>query len=349
MREPTVRGVPKESPVRLSVLDQSPVREGGTAAQALAESAELARTAEALGYDRFWLAEHHGNAGLACVAPEIVIGHVAAQTSRIRVGSGGVMLTHYASLKVAEQFRTLETLFPGRIDLGIGRAPGSDMHTARALSHGPGALPLEAYPQQVTDLMDYLADTLPQNHPFHGIHATPAGSGMPEVWCLGSSTDSAYLAGKMGLPFSFAQFIAPETGERAVQVYREHFTPSRWCEAPRISVGVSTVCAPTEAEAIELSWSRYYWRFRRGQVPSVETALAFEYSEPERDYVRYHRAQSAVGDPQQVRARLEAIAEQLTADEIVVLTITHDFAARLRSYRLVAEAFGLTPTTARAD
>lgn len=327
--------------MRLSVLDQCPIREGGTAGQALAESAELARAAEALGYHRFWLAEHHSNTGLACVAPEIVIAHVGAQTSRIRVGSGGVMLTHYASLKVAEQFRTLETLFPGRVDVGIGRAPGSDMATARALSHGPGALPLEAYPQQVIDLLHYLKDSMPEGHPFHGIHASPAGSGVPEVWCLGSSTDSAYTAGRLGLPFSFAQFIAPETGEQAVKVYRDHFEPSQWCAEPRISIGVSTICAPTEEEALDLSLSRYCWRFRHGQVPSVETAKAFEYSAPELEYIRYHRSQSAVGDPQQVRARLEAIAEQLTAEEVILLTITHDFAARVRSYRLVAEAFGL--------
>ena len=327
--------------MRLSVLDQCPIREGGTAGQALAESAELARAAEALGYHRFWLAEHHSNTGLACVAPEIVIAHVGAQTSRIRVGSGGVMLTHYASLKVAEQFRTLETLFPGRVDVGIGRAPGSDMATARALSHGPGALPLEAYPQQVIDLLHYLKDSMPEGHPFHGIHASPAGSGVPEVWCLGSSTDSAYTAGRLGLPFSFAQFIAPETGEQAVKVYRDHFEPSQWCAEPRISIGVSTICAPTDEEALDLSLSRYCWRFRHGQVPSVETAKAFEYSAPELEYIRYHRSQSAVGDPQQVRARLEAIAEQLTAEEVILLTITHDFAARVRSYRLVAEAFGL--------
>ncbi len=327
--------------MRLSVLDQCPIREGGSAAQALAESAELARAAEGLGYHRFWLAEHHGNAGLACVAPEIVIAHVGAQTSRIRVGSGGVMLTHYASLKVAEQFRTLETLFPGRVDVGVGRAPGSDMHTARALSMGPGSLPLEAYPEQVEDLVHYLEDTIPEDHPFHGIHASPTGSGMPEVWCLGSSTDSAYIAARIGLPFSFAQFISPETGEQAVQVYRDRFVPSRWCREPRISIGVSTICAPTEEEALDLSLSRYCWRFRHGQVPSVETARAFEYSQPELDYIRYHRSQSAIGDPAQVRARLEELATKLTADEVILLTITHDFAARLRSYRLVAEAFGL--------
>lgn len=326
--------------MRLSVLDQCPIREGGTAAQALAESAELARTAEALGFHRFWLAEHHSNAGLACVAPEIVIAHVAAQTARIRVGSGGVMLTHYASLKVAEQFRTLETLFPGRVDLGVGRAPGSDMHTARALSMGPGALPLEAYPEQVEDLVHYLEDSIPEDHPFHGIHASPTGSGMPEVWCLGSSMDSAYIAARIGLPFSFAQFISPEAGEQAVQVYRDRFIPSRWCREPRVSIGVSTICAPTEEEALDLSLSRYCWRFRHGQVPSVATARAFEYSVPEQEYIRYHRTQSAIGDPAQVRARLEALAERHAADEVILLTITHDFEARLRSYRLVAEAFG---------
>ncbi|MEI6136915.1 MAG: MsnO8 family LLM class oxidoreductase, partial [Chloroflexota bacterium] len=239
-----------------------------------------------------------------------------------------------------------------RVDVGIGRAPGSDMATARALSHGPGALPLEAYPQQVIDLLHYLKDSMPEGHPFHGIHASPAGSGVPEVWCLGSSTDSAYTAGRLGLPFSFAQFIAPETGEQAVKVYRDHFEPSQWCAEPRISIGVSTICAPTEEEALDLSLSRYCWRFRHGQVPSVETAKAFEYSAPELEYIRYHRSQSAVGDPQQVRARLEAIAEQLTAEEVILLTITHDFAARVRSYRLVAEAFGLAgveaaPATAR--
>ena len=325
----------------LSVLDQSPIREGGTAAQALAESALLAQHVEALGYHRFWIAEHHSSEGLASAAPEVVIGHVAAKTSTIRVGSGGVMLTHYAALKVAEQFRTLETLYPGRIDVGVGRAPGSSMRVMQALSHGPGSLPIEAYPQQVSDLVHYLADDLPPTHPFADVHVTPRGDTMPQVWCLGSSLDSAHIAGTLGLPFSFAQFINPEDGPRAVQVYRRSFQPSEWLAAPRVSVGINAICAPTEEEAIRLSWSRYCMRFRHGPIPTVETALAFPYSQPELDYVNYARSRAAVGDPDQVKARLEAVAEEFAADELILLSITYDFAARLRSYDLVAEAFHL--------
>jgi luciferase family oxidoreductase group 1 len=333
-----------EVPVLLSVLDQSPIREGGTASQALRETVQLAQHVERLGYERFWIAEHHGSTGLASSAPEILIGQVAAHTSSIRVGSGGVMLSHYSALKVAEQFKTLEALFPGRIDLGVGRAPGSSQRHAQALEHGPGALPLEYYPAQVQDLAMYLADTLPEDHPFHDIHATPSIDGVPTLWCLGSSLESAMIAGELGLPYSFAQFINQEAGERAIRMYRSRFQPSPWCAEPRASVGVSALAAPTEEEAIRLSWSRYCWRFRRGPgVPSVETALAFEYSEPEIAYIEYSRPRSAVGDPQQVKARIEAIASEFGVDEVMLLTITYDFADRLRSYDLIAEAFGLTP------
>lgn len=330
--------------VRLSVLDQSPIREGGTAAQALRETIALAQHVERLGYERFWIAEHHGSTGLASSAPEILVGQVAAQTSHIRVGSGGVMLSHYSPLKVAEQFKTLEALYPGRIDLGVGRAPGSSQRHAQALEAGPGALPLEYYPQQVEDLVLYLADALPPDHPFADVHATPAVEGVPTVWCLGSSLESAAIAAELGLPYCFAQFINQEAGERAMALYRSRFRPSRWADAPRGSVAVSAVCAPTEEEANRLSWSRYCWRFRRGTgVPSVETALAFEYSEPELAYIEYSRPRSAIGDPQQVKARLERIAADFEVDDVVLLTITYDFADRLRSYDLIAEAFGLVP------
>ncbi|MEX2372605.1 MAG: LLM class flavin-dependent oxidoreductase, partial [Dehalococcoidia bacterium] len=286
----------------------------------------------------------HGSSGLASSAPEILIGQVAAQTSSMRVGSGGVMLSHYSPLKVAEQFKMLEALFPGRIDLGIGRAPGSSQRHAQALEHGPGALGLEYYPRQVEDLVLYLADALPNDHPFSDIRATPQIEGAPVVWCLGSSMESAMLAAEMGLPFSFAQFINQDAGERAVEVYRQRFKPSPWCEAPRLSVGVSALCAPTEEEAIRLSWSRYCMRFRRGLgVPSVETALAFDYTEPERTYIEYSRSRAAVGDPEAVRERLVALAEAFEVDELMLLTITYDFAHRLRSYSLIADAFGLTP------
>jgi len=330
--------------VILSVLDQSPVREGGTASQALRETVELARRAEQFGYERFWIAEHHGSAALASSAPEILIGHVAAKTSHIKVGSGGVMLSHYSALKVAEQFKMLEALFPGRINLGLGRAPGSSQRHAAALQIGPGALPIEYYPSQVEDLVGYLADELPEDHPFRDIRATPSIDGMPEVWLLGSSLESAVVAAELGLPFTFAQFINPEGGERAMQVYRRKFQPSKWLAAPRGSVGIAALAAESEEEAVRLSWSRYCMRFRRGLgVPSVETALAFEYSEPEIAYIEYTRPRSAIGDPSQVKARLDVMAGDFEVDELVLHTITYDFDARVRSYQLIAEAYGLQP------
>ncbi|TAJ20421.1 MAG: LLM class flavin-dependent oxidoreductase [Dehalococcoidia bacterium] len=327
--------------LRLSVLDQAPIREGGTAAEALRESILLAQAVERLGYSRFWLAEHHASGGLACAAPEVVIPAVAAQTSTIRVGSGGVMLSHYAPLKVAEQFRALEALFPGRIDLGIGRAPGSSMQTKQALEHGPGTLPLEAFPDQVEDLLDYLGDSLPENHPFYGITASPVIEGTPEVWCLGSSLDGAQIAAELGLPYCFAQFIAPELGPRAVALYRTRFKPSKWASEPRVSIGVSAICAPTDEEAQRLAMSRYVWRFRRGMVPSPATAEAFELTDPEKDYVKFSMSKAAVGSPSTVKARLESLADEFGAEEIVLLTITFDFVDRIRSYELIAREFGL--------
>ena len=333
--------------LQLSVLDQSPIRDGGTAAQALRETVALAQAADRLGYTRFWVAEHHGSGGLASAAPEILIGEIAAATRRIRVGSGGVMLSHYSSLKVAEQFRTLEAFHPGRIDLGIGRAPGGSQLASAALAHGPGALPLDHYPEQVHDLVLYLSDALPEGHRFHGMQAAPIVESIPQVWCLGSSLDSALIAAQVGLPFSFAQFINPEAGPRAVKLYRERFRPSAWCPEPKVSVGISAIAAPTEEEAIRLSWSRYCWRFRRGGIPTVETAMEFQYSDAELAYIEYSRPLAAIGTPAQVRAKIEATAEQLTADEVVLLTITYDFADRVRSYELIADAFGL-PATAEA-
>lgn len=328
----------------LSVLDQSPIREGGTAGEALRETVELARRAEQFGYERFWIAEHHGSESLASSAPEILIGQVAAHTSHIKVGSGGVMLSHYSALKVAEQFKMLEALYPGRINLGIGRAPGSSQRHAAALENGPGALPLEYYPRQVEDLVNYLADAMPEGHPFHDIRATPSVDGMPEVWCLGSSLESAVIAADLGLPFTFAQFINPEGGERAMQVYRRKFQPSQWFAEPKASVGVAALAAETEEEAIRLSWSRYCMRFRRGLgVPSVETAMAFNYSEPELAYIEYTRPRSAIGTPPQVKDRLDALARDFEVEELILHTITYDFADRVRSYQLIAQEYGLQP------
>ena len=340
--------------IALGVLDQSPIREGGTAAEALAETLRLARAAERLGYSRYWLAEHHNSRGLAGSAPEVLIARVAAETSAMRVGSGGVMLSHYAPLKVAENFRLLETLYPGRIDLGLGRAPGSDGLTAAALTLGPGALGIHHYPAQVADLLRLVAGEPPEGHEFRSVRATPLGPTAPEPWLLGSSLESASLAAAFGLPFSFAHFIQEEWAGEAIALYRRDFRPSRWLAEPRASAGVAVTCADSDERAGELAMSRWLWRLRNRQglgagVPSVEAALAEPLTEAERDYIGFQRANALVGGPALVRERLEALAADLGVAEFVVVTITHAYADRLRSYELLASAFALEPRPGAPD
>ncbi|HYL79459.1 MAG TPA: LLM class flavin-dependent oxidoreductase, partial [Candidatus Acidoferrum sp.] len=267
----------------LSVLDQSPIRTGGTAVDAIRETLELARAADRLGYHRYWLAEHHSTRGLAGSSPEILIGQVAARTARIRVGSGGVMLSHYSPLKVAENFRMLETLFPGRIALGIGRAPGSGQRTARALGSDPRALDVQRFPEKVTDLIGFLHNDLATDHPLVGIEAMPNGSGTPEVWLLGSSDQSAALAARFGTAFSFAHFISSEGAAEILRAYAEQFRPSRSLASPKASLAVFVVCAATEAEALRLARSRdlfLVWLHagRSGPYPTVEEAEDYPYS-----------------------------------------------------------------------
>jgi luciferase family oxidoreductase group 1 len=339
MSPPAARSIP------LSVLDQSPVRAGGTFADAVNETVELARMTDELGYQRYWLAEHHGAEGFAGSAPEILIGHVAGATRRLRVGSGGVMLSHYSPLKVAETFRLLELMYPGRIDLGIGRAPGSDRLTAAALAYG-NPLGVDAFPTKVADLMAFLSGDEPATRALAPVKVTPRPDGMPELWMLGSSDESARFAGMLGLAFSFAHFINPYSGGVASRAYRAAFAPRTQCPAPRSSVAVFVLCADTEAEALDLQKSRDLWRLRadQGQLspyPSVAEASAYRYSAEERAQVEASRIRNVAGAPEQVKAKLDAIAAEHQADELVVLTITHDFAARLRSYELLAEAYEL--------
>ncbi|MGK2966156.1 MAG: LLM class flavin-dependent oxidoreductase [Tepidiformaceae bacterium] len=330
----------------LSVLDQSPIRKGGTAQQAVRESLVLAEAADRLGYQRYWVAEHHNSGGLAGASPEILIAAIAARTERIRVGSGGVMLSHYSSLKVAEVFRMLETLYPGRIDLGIGRAPGSDRRTADALAHGPGALTLEQFPTQLVDLYAFLEGAFPPEHPFHGIRAMPDGGSTPELWMLGSTGAGASYAAELGWAFCFAHFISPDGGENVVRAYRKHFEPSPQFLEPKAAIGISVTCAETREEAERLSWSRWAWRVlanhgAREGILSVEEAQAFPFTEPEREYIEYQKGRSIYGTPAECRDRILALGETYDVDEFVVVTITHDFAARVRSYELLAQAFDL--------
>jgi luciferase family oxidoreductase group 1 len=311
----------------------------------VAETLELAQACDRWGYHRYWLAEHHASRGLAGSTPEVLIGHVAAHTRRIRVGSGGVMLSHYSALKVAENFRMLETLHPGRIDLGIGRAPGSDPRTARALAHGPGALGIEHFPAQINDLLGYLRGELPQGHPFRGIRAMPDGPTMPEFWMLGSSLEGASIAAHFGTAFSFAHFITDESGAVATRSYLAHFCPGV-LTAPRAAVAVFALAAATEVEAKRLARSRDLWivRLYTGRpaaFPSVEEAESYPYTPQEAAIAEHGRRRTIAGDPEQVRERLLALAQEYGAEELMVVTITHDFKARLRSYQLLAEVFGL--------
>ena len=331
----------------LSVLDQSPIRSGATPALAVAETVQLAQAADRLGYHRYWLAEHHSSFGLAGTAPEILIGRIAGTTEHIRVGAGGVMLNHYSALKVAESFRMLETLYPGRIDLGIGRAPGSDPLTERALQHGPGALGPQHFPAQIQDLLGFLDGTLPDDHPFARVRANPTGDGVPDVWLLGSSDQSAAMAAHFGCAFSFAHFINADGGDAVMTAYRNHFRPSARLGKPVGSIGVFVLCADSEAEAERLLKSRDLWtlRQRRGEsapVPTVEEAESYPYTAQDRAIIGHNRRRVVVGAPEQVRDQLLALGEHYGVDEFVVITICPEFEARLRSYELLADAVGLT-------
>ncbi|MBT4018158.1 MAG: LLM class flavin-dependent oxidoreductase [Alphaproteobacteria bacterium] len=332
----------------LSVLDQSPVQAGGTPETAILETVKLAQLADRLGYRRYWVAEHHASDGLAGASPEMLIGQIAARTETIKVGSGGVMLSHYSPLKVAESFRLLETFYPGRIDLGIGRAPGSDQRTAQALAYGQQPRGPDIYPNQVQDLIALLGDGLPADHPFAGIHASPQMSRRPELWMLGSSDQSAQLAAHFGVPYSFAHFITDESGPAMMRSYQMRFQPSELLAEPQGSIGVFVICADTEEEAQRLGASRDLWRVRLdmgqiGPVPTVEEALAYEYSDIELQRRDYHRRRNIVGAPEQVKRDLEEVLAKYRVDEAVVVTITHDYLARARSYELLAEVFKSDP------
>lgn len=334
--------------MKLSVLDQSPIREGGTPAQAVAETLELAQLCDRLGFHRYWLAEHHSSVALAGSAPEVLIPRVAGLTQRMRVGSGGVMLPHYSAFKVAENFRMLETLFPGRIDLGVGRAPGSDQATMRILADGrsnwsnPGS-----YPYQVRDLVAWLHDALPDDHPGKAVAAEPRGQSAPDVWLLGSSDESAAMAAHFGLPFCFAHFINPDGGDGVTRAYHAHFKPSALHAEPQAMMAITVLCAETDEEARRLAASREVWAMRlhafgrATPVPSVEDALREAETPGVERLMAALRRRSVVGSPQTVRAALEKHAESYQVDEIMAVTICYDFVARKRSYELLAEAFHL--------
>lgn len=330
----------------LSVLDLVPVRDGSSSAESLAEAVELARLAERLGFTRYWFAEHHGMASVASSAPEILIAHIAGATTSMRIGSGGVMLPNHAPLHVAEVFHTLEALFPGRIDLGIGRAPGTDPATSRALR------PFDAaeFPNQVLEMQALSAGTFPAGHAFASVRVVPADVPLPPMWVLASSGETAAFAGSIGLGYAFARHFSPTPPGPAIRAYREAFRPSRQFPAPHVILGVSVICAPTDDEAdyltrsSDLGWLRLHRR-EFAPLPSPEEATQYPYSPQERVVVEMNRLRHFIGTPPKAAGLIRQVVEDLPVDEVMVTSIIHGREARRRSYELLAQEWGLVART----
>jgi luciferase family oxidoreductase group 1 len=332
--------------LRLSVLDQSTAAEGRGQDAAIRETLALAQHCDALGFHRYWVSEHHNSDSIVGTAPEVLMAAIAATTARIRVGSAGVMLPHYSALKVAEQFRVLDAIAPGRIDLGVGRAPGSDRLTAHALN--PHANAADEFPQQVRDLMAWVSGTpLAEGHPFRAIRAHPTGATVPEIWILGSSDYGAQLAAHFGLPYAFAYFFSDGRGvEEALRLYRTNYRPSAAHPVPEATICVWALAADTEVEARRLLHTREYWRvgfeqgLRHALLPPA-AAAAHSYTPSELAIVEALRRKALVGTADQVATRLTELAERLALDELVIVTWTFDPEPRHRSYELLAQAFDL--------
>ena len=328
--------------MKLSVLDQSPIIVGHSPARAIAETIALAKRVEALGYARYWLAEHHAIAALADPCPEILLARLGAETRTIRIGTGGVLLPYYSAFKVAEVFRMLEAMYPGRVDLGIGRAPGGDGRTARAV--GGGRFPdAENFPQQVWELANHLDGTLPHGHADHGVRLQPECSTAPEIWLLGSSDYSGLLAAQLGLRFAFAHFINAQGGDAVMHAYKERFQAGREAQ-PHTLLCCFVVCAPTDDEAERrakvVDYRRVEMAYNRDTpVPTLEEALARSYTERELEYISTQRARLVHGSPARCKDNLLALADKYSADELMIITITGSYETRLESYQLLAEAF----------
>ncbi len=332
----------------LSILELAPVGEGTTAAAALAGAVELARLGERLGFTRLWVAEHHNMPGIASSSPPVLIAHLAASTDTLRIGAGGVMLPNHAALVVAEQFGMLEALHPGRIDLGLGRAPGTDPLTAAALRRSSTAFAADEFPEQLRDLFQFFDGTHPQ------ITAVPAGGYRPAIWLLGSSGYSAQVAGALGLPFSFAHHFASHNTVAALELYRNSFQPSPELDRPYAMIGVPVICADTTEYAGWLSGSSAlsFVRLRQGRptpLPTPEEAAEYVFTPSERELVRTWTGPLIRGTPEAVTADLEALALRTGADELMITTMVHNQRDRLRSYELLAGAWAAAPTDAPVE
>jgi luciferase family oxidoreductase group 1 len=334
--------------IPLSILDLSPVTTTTPGSVALRNSLDLAKLADRLGYKRYWVAEHHNLANIASSAPDIMIGQIAAATSHLRVGSGGVMLPNHAPLMVAERFKVLEALFPGRIDLGLGRAPGTDQVTSYALRARQDPRQGDDFLERFQELLLLERGGFPDGHPFRNVRAVPADVPLPPIWLLGSSGYSAELAAAVGMGFAFAHHFADYDAGSAMLSYREHFKPSATMREPCAILGTAAIVADTDAEAerIAASADLHYARRAKGEyqpLASPEEAAAYAYTPVDRERIAKHRARLVVGGVDRVRERLLALIAETKADELMITTMVYDHAARRHSYELLAGAFALKP------
>ncbi|AZB44858.1 LLM class flavin-dependent oxidoreductase [Bacillus sp. FJAT-42376] len=329
--------------MKLSILDQVPVSKNKRVSETLEQTAELAQMAESLGYTRYWFAEHHGTRGLASTSPEILISHIASKTKRIRVGSGGILLPQYSSYKVAENFRQLEALFPGRIDLGIGRSPGGTQKVRQALLDG-FQRSLTEFPRQLNDLIYYITDTIPSDHPSHGIKAAPLTETAPAMWVLGLGENSAAQTGNLGLNYVFGHFIKPDRGEQAFRKYRESFTPVHFSKTAQSLAAVFVICGRSDEEAEKLALSQDLWllRVEKGldsRVPSMDEARAASLSASDKERIAANRKRMVIGGPDKVKKELTHLAERYETDEMMVLTNVYSFEDKKNSFKRLADLF----------
>jgi luciferase family oxidoreductase group 1 len=330
--------------IPLSILDLSPVSAGSTGTQALRNSLDLARHADNLGFTRYWVAEHHNLPSIAISAPDIMIGQIAAITKNMRIGSGGVMLPNHAPLMVAERFKVLEALFPGRIDLGLGRAPGTDPATSYALRRRQGITDEDDFLERFQELMLLESRGFPEGHPFHNVRAMPADVALPPIFLLGSSDYSAQLAGQIGAAFAFAHHFATFPADEAMRLYRDNFKPSVSHDKPLAILGTHVVCADTDAEAGRLALTVDLNIVRRAKgeylpLASPEDAASYDYTPVDRSRIAQNRARMSVGSPATVKAKLAPLIEATKADELMITTMIFDHAARKHSYELLARTF----------
>ncbi|MEH7120017.1 LLM class flavin-dependent oxidoreductase [Neobacillus vireti] len=327
--------------MKLSVLDQSVICKGESASTALQKTVQLAQKTEALGYTRFWVAEHHNTNGMAGSSPEVLISHIASNTRHIRVGSGGVLLPQYAPYKIAENFKVLEALFPNRIDVGIGRSPGGSATTRLALTDGLRKS-LNDFPRQVKDLQGFLQNQIPLDHPFRDVQAFPDTASLPEMWILGMTHRGARLAAENGTAFTYGHFITPLNGGQAMDYYYQHFQPSPTITEPKANVCVFVVCASTQEKAEELALSQDLWLLavEKGidtRIPSIEEAKSTSLSIEQRKKIQENRKRMIIGTPQQVKSEIFRLSEKYRTDEFMIISNIYNFEDKIEIYRLLAE------------